>query len=163
MNTKEIEAIESHFKTSDKKWNRFIFEMLCDVIQKGNFTNPKTPLNMITTAVKIAKENHKSPYKALHMIDDEFKKAKLKAEQSLYIYDWLIMFVAVIQVNGYNLTDLEALLESHANKLRYKNQQTDSDNTRYEDAQEKRKKWNLKNIAGYLKRLICQNQCAVRT
>lgn len=39
MNTKEVQALESYFKTENEHWNGYAFEMLCEVIQKGNFAN----------------------------------------------------------------------------------------------------------------------------
>ena len=42
MNTKEVQALENYFKTENEHWNGYAFEMICEVLQKGNFENPET-------------------------------------------------------------------------------------------------------------------------
>ena len=53
MKVKKIEALERYFKTENEHWNGYAFEMLCEVLQKVNFANPETPLQLFSKAVDI--------------------------------------------------------------------------------------------------------------
>lgn len=59
MKAKEIEALESYIKTENEHWNGYAFEMLCEVLQKVNFTYPETPLQLFSKAVDIFTEHLK--------------------------------------------------------------------------------------------------------
>ena len=39
MNTKEIKALESYFKTENEHWNGYTFNILNEVLKQGNFEN----------------------------------------------------------------------------------------------------------------------------
>jgi hypothetical protein len=77
MKTKEIESLESYFKTENEHWNGYAFEMLCEVLKQGNFENPETPLQLFDKAEKIFTEQHETPLKAVQEFAAEIENAKL--------------------------------------------------------------------------------------
>ena len=82
MKTKEIESLESYFKTENEHWNGYTFKMLCEVLKKGNFENPETPLQLFNKALNIFSEQHETPLKAVQEFATETDKQKLTPSRS---------------------------------------------------------------------------------
>ena len=75
MKAKEIEALESYFKTENEYWNGYTREILCEVLQQGNFENPETPLQLFSNSINIFTEHHETPLKAVQEFASETEKA----------------------------------------------------------------------------------------
>ena len=118
MNTKEIQALESYFKTENEHWNGYAFEMLCEVIQKGNFPNPETPLQLFDKAVNIFTEQHETPLKAVQEFATVTDKANLNTAQRLFVYEWVYKYVRFTEFEEIDLTETTDLLKSQTERLK---------------------------------------------
>lgn len=125
MNTKEIESLESYFKTENEHWNGYAFEMLCEVLQQGNFENPETPLQLFDKAVNIFTEQHGTPLKAVQEFATETDKHKLTPAQKLFIYEWVYKYVTVSDFGELDLTEVKDLLKSQTRRLKNDKPQVD--------------------------------------
>jgi hypothetical protein len=118
MKAKEIESLESYFKTENEHWNGYAFEMLCEVIQKGNFENPETPLQLFSNSIDIFTEHHETPLKAVQEFAAETDKRKLTPAQKLFVYEWAYKYVRVSDFGELDLTEVKDLLKSQTERLK---------------------------------------------
>jgi len=118
MSIKEIQRIESYFKTENKHWNGYAFEMLCEVLQQGNFENPETPLQLFSNSIDIFTEHHETPLKAVQEFAAENDKQKLTPAQKLFVYEWVFKYVRVSEFGKLDLTEVKDLLKSQTEKLK---------------------------------------------
>ncbi len=116
MKTKEIENLESYFKTENVHWNGFTFEMLCEVLKQANFENPETPLKLFDKAVNIFIEQHEKPLKAVQEFATETDKLKLTPAQRLFVYEWLNRYLGGTEFEELDLTELKELLKSQTER-----------------------------------------------
>ena len=118
MSIKEIESLESYFKTENEHWNGYTFEMLCEVLKQGNFENPETPLQLFSNSIDIFTEHHKTPLKAVQEFAAETEKHKLTPAQRLFVYEWVYKFVRVSDFGEMDLTEVKDLLKSQTERLK---------------------------------------------
>jgi hypothetical protein len=116
MKTKEIEALESYFKTENEHWNGYAFKMLCEVLQKGNFENTETPLQLLDKAANIFAEYRETPLKAVQTFASETEK--LNPDQRLFVYEWVYKYVRDTEFDEIDLTEVNALLKSQTERLK---------------------------------------------
>ena len=117
MNTKEIESLESYFKTENEHWNGYSFEMLCEVLKQGNFENPETPLQLFDKAVNIFTEQHETPLKAVQEFATVTDKANLNTAQRLFVYEWVYKYVRFSDFGELDLNEVKDLLKSQTEWL----------------------------------------------
>jgi len=118
MKTKEIESLESYFKTENEHWNGYAFEMLCEVLQQGNFENPETPLQLFDKAVNIFTEQHETPLKAVQEFATVTDKVNPNTAQRLFVYEWVYKYVKNTEYEEIDTTEIKDLLKSYIEKLK---------------------------------------------
>ncbi|MBK9401754.1 MAG: hypothetical protein IPN36_13155 [Bacteroidetes bacterium] len=118
MKAKEIEALESYFKTENEHWNGYAFEMLCEVLQQGNFENPEIPLQLFDKAENIFTEQHETPLKAVQEFAAEADKQKLNPAQRLFVYEWVHKYLSFTEFEEIDLTEIKNLLKSQTERLK---------------------------------------------
>jgi hypothetical protein len=118
MNTKEVQALESYFKTENEHWNGYAFKMLCQVIQKGNFANPETPLQLFSKAVDVFTEHFETPLKAVQMFEAETDKHKLDTNQKLFVFEWVLKYVKNSEFENADTDEIKDLLEIQTKRLK---------------------------------------------
>lgn len=118
MKTKEIESLESYFKTENEHWNGYAFEMLCEVIQKGNFPNPETPLQLFSKAVDVFTEHFETPLKAVQMFEAETDKQKLDTNQKLFVFERVLKYVKYSEFEKADTDEIKDLLKSQTERLK---------------------------------------------
>ena len=118
MKTKEIESLESYFKTENEHWNGYAFEMLCEVLKQGNFENPETPLQLFDKAVNIFTEQHETPLKAVQEFAALTDKASLNTAQKLFVYEWVYKYLRNTEFEELELTEVRDLLKSQTERLK---------------------------------------------
>ena len=91
MNTKEIQSLESYFKTENEHWNSYAFKMLCEVLQKGEFDNPETPLELFSRATNNLSKECETPLKAVETFG--ITTENLNSTQKLFVYDWVLKYL----------------------------------------------------------------------
>jgi hypothetical protein len=115
MKVKKIEALERYFKTENEHWNGYAFEMLCEVLQKVNFANPETPLQLFSKAVDIFTEHFETPLKAVQLFETETDKQELEPAQKLFVFEWVLKYV---KYSEFEKADTEAIKELLASQTR---------------------------------------------
>jgi hypothetical protein len=118
MKAKEIEALESYFKTENEYWNGYTREILCEVLQQGNFENPETPLQLFSNSIDIFTEHHETPLKAVQEFAAETDKQNLTPAQKLFVYEWVYKYVRVSDFGELDLTEVKDLLKSQTERLK---------------------------------------------
>jgi len=118
MKAKEIEHLESYFKTENDHWNGYAFEMLCEVLKQGNFERPETPLQLFRNTIDIFAEHHETPLKAVQEFSTETNKQKLTIAQRLFVYEWVYKYVKETEFEGMDLSEVKDLLKSHTERMK---------------------------------------------
>ncbi len=122
MKAKQIEALESYFKTDNEHWNDFIFDMLCEVLQQGQFENTELPLQLFSNTINTFIEHHKTPLKAVQLFAGELDKNNLSGSQKLFIYEYICKYLEQSEFEEMDLTPVKDLLESQKEKLKAETQ-----------------------------------------
>ncbi len=120
MNTEEVQTLESYFKTKNEHWNGYAFEMICEVLQKGNFENPETPLKLFSQSIDIFTEHFETPLKAVQLFEAETGKQKIDTVQKLFVFEWVYKYLSRTDFSDENLTfdEIEPLLKSQTERLK---------------------------------------------
>ena len=118
MKAKEIEALESYFKTENEYWNGYTLQIFCEVLQQGNFENPETPLQLFSNSINIFTEHHETPLKAVQEFASETEKAKLNPAQKLFVYEWVYKYVKNSEFENIDTTEIKELLKCQTEKLK---------------------------------------------
>ena len=118
MNTKEAQALESYFKTENEHWNGYAFEMICEVLQKGNFENPETPLKLFSQSIDIFTEHFETPLKAVQIFEAETDKQKLDTNQKLFVSEWVLKYVKYSEFENADTHEIKDLLKSQTERLK---------------------------------------------
>lgn len=118
MQTKEIESLESYFKTENEHWNGYAFEMLCEVLKQGIFENPETPLQLFDRAVTIFSNYHETPLKAVCEFANEIDKQKLTLHPKLFVYEWVYKYLRLTEFENIDTTEVKEILKSQIERLK---------------------------------------------
>jgi len=116
MNTKEIQTLESYFKTENEHWNSYAFEMLCEVLQKGEFDNPETPLELFSRATNNLSKECETPLKAVETFG--IITENLNSTQKLFVYQWVLKYLKNSEFDNADTSEIEDLLKSQINRLK---------------------------------------------
>lgn len=118
MKANEIEVLESYFKTKNEYWNSYTREILCEVMQQGNFESPETPLQLFSISVDIFLNQHQTPLKAVQKFAAETDKLKLTTDQKLFVYGWVCRYFKNSEFDNIDTSEIEKLLRSQTEKLK---------------------------------------------
>jgi hypothetical protein len=118
MNLKEVQALESYFKTENEHWNGYAFEMICEVLQKGNFENPETPLKLFSQSIDIFTEHFETPLKAVQLFEAETNKQKINTVQKLFVFEWVYKYVRFSEFEKADIDEIKDLLKSQTERLK---------------------------------------------
>jgi len=118
MKTKEIEALESYFKTENEHWNGYAFEMICNVLEQGNFENPETPLLLFSKAIDIFTEQYETPLQAVHNFGKETDKHNLSLNQKLFVFENVLDYVKYSEFEKADTDEIKDLLKSHTERIK---------------------------------------------
>jgi hypothetical protein len=122
MKAKEIEALESYFKTQNEHWNGYAFSMLCEAMQLGTFENLEMPLAIFDKAVKLFSEHHATPLKAVQLYDSELDKHNLSTAQKLFISERVYKYLRASDFGDMDFSKLNDLLKVQYEKLKPESQ-----------------------------------------
>jgi hypothetical protein len=118
MNIKEVQALESYFKTENEHWNGYAFEMLCEVLQKGNFETPETPLKLFSKSIDIFTEHFETPLKAVQLFKAETDKQKIDTVQKLFVFEWVLKYVKYSEFEKADTDEIKDLLKSQTERYK---------------------------------------------
>jgi len=118
MNTKEVQELESYFKTENEHWNGYAFQIICEVLQKGNFENPETPLKLFSKSIDIFTEHFETPLKAVQLFEAETDKQKIDSVQKLFVFEWVLKYVKYSEFEKAEIDEIKDLLKSQTERLK---------------------------------------------
>ncbi len=118
MKAKEVQALESYFKTENEHWNGYAFEMICEVLQKGNFENPETPLKLFSQSIDIFTKHIETPLKAVQLFEAETDKQKIDTVQKLFVFEWVLKYVKYSEFEKVDTDEIKDLLKSQTERLK---------------------------------------------
>lgn len=118
MKAKQIETLESYFKTENDHWNSFAFKVLCEVLKQGEFDNPETPLKLFSKAIEIFMKQYNTPLQALENFDMEVNKEKLNTTQKLFVYEKVLDYVKHSEFEKADMDEIKDLLKSQIERLK---------------------------------------------
>lgn len=126
MKINEIQVLESYYQTENEHWNKYAFDMICEVIEQGQFQNPEQPLQIFSTAIDIFTEHYESPLRAVQLFIDALDKEKLTESQKYFICNWVCKYIANSEFEKADLTKIRELMSSQKAKLKAASQPKDS-------------------------------------
>lgn len=118
MKKKEIEVLESYFQTENEHWNRYAFDVLCEVLQKGQFDNPEIPLELFSKSIDIFSEQYETPLGAVQTFFIELNKKGLSNSQNLFVCKWVLKYLKYSEFEKGDITDIQELFESQVENLK---------------------------------------------
>ena len=118
MKAKDIEALENYFNTENEYWNGYTREILCEVLQQGNFENPETPLQLFSNSIDIFTEQHETPLKAVQEFAAETDKQKLTPAQKLFVYECFYKYVKNSEFENIDTTEIKEILKRQIERLK---------------------------------------------
>lgn len=125
MDTKQIDSLESYFKTENEHWNSQTFNMLAEIIEQGLFENPEQPLVVFDKVLEILLNNFKSPLKAILLFTDEMDKEGMNELQKLFLYEKVIAYLRNTDFGEKkDLSDVQEILKRTIKRLKAEVQPT---------------------------------------
>lgn len=118
MKTKEIQTLESYFKTENEHWNNYAFEMLCEVLKQGSFENPEIPLQLFSKAIDIFTEQYETPLRAVQSFGKETDNQKLTTTQKLFVYKKVLDYLKYSEFEKADTDEIKDLLKSQTEYLK---------------------------------------------
>lgn len=118
MNTDKIQTLEGYFKTENEHWNEHLFEMLCEVLKKGNFDDPETPLKLFSQSIEIFIEYFETPLKAVRLFEAEVDEQKIDTTQKLFVFDWVLKYLKYSEFEKADMSEIKELLKSRMDRLK---------------------------------------------
>ena len=122
MKQKEIETLESYFKTENEHWNEHVFEMVCEIFERDGFENAEKPLEFFSQAINLFTQNNQNPLKAFQLLEAELDQANFSAEQKIFLYERLTKYLRYSEFDEMDLTPISELLGSQVKKLKLENE-----------------------------------------
>lgn len=117
MTTKQVQALENYFKTENEHWNGYAFELICEVLQKGNFDNPETPLKLFSKSIDIFTDHYETPLRAVQLFESEIDKQQLSCVQKHFVFEWVLKYVKYSTFEKAEIDEIKKLLKSHVKRL----------------------------------------------
>ncbi len=125
MNTKEIQAIESYFKTENEHWNSYALKTIRKALEKQLFSDFNKLMQLYELSISIASDSHKDkPFEALQLIVNEYTKSELTTEQKVYLLEGVYEYLNFTDFEGWYSTEIQDLMNSqitvYGNELKNK-------------------------------------------
>ena len=116
MNTKEVQALESYFKTENEHWNYYTRKMLYEVMKQGIFENPETPLKLFSIAVNNLPGMYETPLQAVQSFETETDLQELEPGQRLFVLQWVLKYFKNSEFDQ-NTDEIQDFLQIKINNL----------------------------------------------
>ena len=113
MNTKEVQALESYFKTENEHWNGYALKTIRKALEKQLFSDFNKLMQLYELSINIASESHREkPFEGLQMIVSEYHKNKLNTEQKVYLLEGVFDYLNCTDFNGWYSNEIQDLMKS---------------------------------------------------
>jgi len=102
MNTKEVQALESYFKTENEHWNGYALKTIRKALEKQLFSDFNKLMQLYELSINIASESHREkPFEGLQMIISEYDKNELTTEQKVYLLEGVFEYLDCTEFDGW--------------------------------------------------------------
>lgn len=112
MNRKEIEALESYYKTDNEHWNSYAFRLFCEVIQIGNIEPLEQPLRLFSDAIEVFLSHPGASLEAVNIIAIELDKSNISSTSKLLVYKWIIKYLSESEFDNCETIEVVQILKS---------------------------------------------------
>jgi hypothetical protein len=92
--------------------------MICEVLQKGNFENPETPLKLFSKSIDIFTEHFETPLKAVQLFEAETDKQQIETVQKLFVFEWVYKYLRFSEFEKADTDEIKDLLKSQTERLK---------------------------------------------
>jgi hypothetical protein len=113
MQTKEIESLESYFKTENEHWNNYSFETILKALETGVFSDFVVLMQLYKIGISIASETHREkPFEGLQLIIEQYDKNELSIEQKIFLCERIFKYLDRTDFDGWFSSEIQNLLKS---------------------------------------------------
>lgn len=113
MNTKEIQALESYFKTENEHWNGYALKTIRKAMEKQLFSDFNKLMQLYELSINIASESHREkPFEGLQLIISEYDKNELSTEQKVYLLEGVFEYLDWTEFEGWYSNEIQDLMKS---------------------------------------------------
>ena len=113
MNTKEVQALESYFKTENEHWNGYALKTIRKALEKQLFSDFNKLMQLYELSINIASESHREkPFEGLQMIISEYDKNELTTEQKVYLLEGVFEYLDCTEFDGWYSNEIQDLMKS---------------------------------------------------
>lgn len=113
MNTKEVQALESYFKTENEHWNWYALKTIRKALEKQLFSDFNKLMQLYELSINIASESHREkPFEGLQMIISEYDKDELTTEQKVYLLESVFEYLDRTEFDGWYSNEIQDLMKS---------------------------------------------------
>jgi predicted ATPase len=113
MNTKEIESIESYFKTENEHWNGYALKTIRKALEKQLFSDFNELMRLYELSINIASDTHKEkPFEGLQLIVSEYDKKELTTEQKVHLLEGAFEYLNCTDFDGWYSNEIQDLMKS---------------------------------------------------
>lgn len=113
MNTKEVQALESYFKTENEHWNGYALKTIRKALEKQLFSDFNKLMQLYELSINIASESHREkPFEGLQLIISEYDKNELTTEQKVYLLEGVFEYLDCTEFDGWYSNEIQDLMKS---------------------------------------------------
>jgi len=113
MNTKEVQALESYFKTGNEHWNGHALKTIRKALEKQLFSDFNKLMQLYELSINIASESHREkPFEGLQLIISEYSKNELTTEQKVYLMEGVFEYLDCTEFDGWYSNEIQDLMKS---------------------------------------------------
>ena len=113
MNTKEIQALESYFKTENEHWNGYALKTIRKALEKQLFSDFNKLMQLYELTINIASETHREkPFEGLKLINTEYDNHELTTEQKVYLLEGVFEYLDHTDFDGWYSNEIQDLMKS---------------------------------------------------
>lgn len=113
MNTKEVQALESYFKTENEHWNGYALKTIRKALEKQLFSDFNKLMQLYEFSINIASESHREkPFEGLQLIISEYDKNELNTKQKLYLIEGVFEYLDRTDFDGWYSNEIQDLMKS---------------------------------------------------
>jgi hypothetical protein len=113
MNAKEVQALESYFKTENEHWNGYALKTIRKALEKRLFSDFNKLMQLYELSINIASESHREkPFEGLQMIISEYDKNGLITEQKVYLLEGVFEYLDCTEFDGWYSNEIQDLMKS---------------------------------------------------
>ena len=113
MITKEVQTLESYFKTENEHWNGYALKTIRKALEKQLFSDFNKLMQLYELSINIASESHREkPFEGLQLIISEYDKDELTTEQKVYLLEGVFDYLDHTDFDGWYSNEIQDLMKS---------------------------------------------------